>query len=347
MKTVLYIVKPDFVSSVIAKGYSDVLSHLGWKVLICNPPTKFHVEQLINNHNVELIFTSCKYGINQLPIKLINQKNIGVIIEVLPSNDYDLNIEGKYEVANLFEIECIEKINRSFLHTNITEELWPDYMQHWCQLNHIPYAGNIFEALSEDYRPQYDVCFVDDLPNEYEYAIPVLDRVEFLKFSTHTYGLSSDQSKFKNIYAKSVLCLNFHTKKQVKIQACINEKSFMIQLCGGIQLTDMPLASRYFGDHITTSKTITEFIHSMENIISGSHSHRFDNILRSVENASLNHTYFNRLSQIFDGLFMSNESSDCTREGFRLANFHIWEMEARLDNARKGKKHESFITQLV
>ena len=368
MKTVLYIVKPDKSSKFVAQGYSDVFEHLGWKVFVCNPSAKFATEKLIEDHEIDLILTSCKHGVQQLPVELINARGIKVSVEALPWNDNLLNIDGKYEISDSLDIDIIQRLKHCFVHTNIVETLWPDYMSHWIssgiQLKHLSYAGNIFTALSNDYRcAKFRIAFVGNLMHKQDlidsWLVPIFNRIKVLNFSTKIHGddiwnnLSidndgqlSDPKRLSHIYSRSFVCFNFHTKGQKEAQAYINERSFMLQLCGGIQLTDMPLASTYFGNNVFTAKTSTEFIQSMENIIV-KHTKNFDFLKRSVEQAAMNHTYFNRLSLMFDGLSMKNELEDCSREGLMLATMHTWRVQEGLDCAKRGKSYESFVRQIV
>ncbi len=365
MKSALYIVKPGIGSEIVAEGYANALKHLNCRVLISKPSTKLQVAEFIEDHNIDFIFTSCKYGIRQLPVDLINKRNIRVAVEALPWNGTGLNLSGKYEVSDPMDIETIRSLKCCFVHTNIVEELWPMYMGLWLyngiKLHHIPYAGDMFKALSDDYVIKYAASFVGNLSHKQgridSFIVPIFDRIRFLKLPICVYGDGFwdkinvnnngklfDINQVRKVYAKSLVCLNFHTPQQIESQACINQRSFDIQLYGSIQLTDSPLAKRYFGENVVDPGTSTKFIELLEAITSQPHK-RSKFVIDAVRNAVNNHTYLNRLSTIFSGLAMPNDL--CLSENERLGNLHMWNIESRLDFAEKGKKYESHIRGLV
>jgi hypothetical protein len=298
---------------------------------------------------------------------LINQRNIGVVIEALPLNNNNLSIGDRYEVSDPEDIKVIKNINLCIVHTNIVEDLWQNYMNNWLSnkilLHHIPYAGNILRSLPDNFDINNDICYIGNLFHKmeriYEFIVPLFNRISFLGLSSSIYGddlwnnisVSNngtiyDLDVFKNIYSKSLISLNIHSKNQVDFQACLNERSFSIQLCGGLQITDMTLANRYFDNNVLIGNTLTSFIHLMEKLINNRQC-RFDFLMKSIENSSYNHTYFNRLSNIFQWLSMGEEYELCEREGFKLANLHMWNMEIKLKCFKKGRRYESHISRLV
>lgn len=367
MKSVLYICKPDKESMMVAHGYRDALQHLGWKVLIYDPKTKAQTIQIIDQYDIKMIFTSCRYGMSQLPVDHINSKCIKVVIEALPCNDNDLYIDGRYHIADLFDIAVVNGLDHKLVHTVIEENLWDEYFSKLLdakiELCHIRYAGNIFCAIPKNFDAKHVVSFVGSLANKENrigsFIRPILDRLLFLNLGYNVVGdydfervgikSSGDfvhSKELCNIYTSSIICPNFHTTAQIDTQAYLNERSFSIQLCGGFQITDMRLASEVFSGHIVVADTAAKFVSFMEGFLKEP-TKRFDRIKESTDDVVTNHTYFNRLSQIFAGFFMGKETEDCIREGSRLANMRIWDIEPKLQAAQKGKRYESWLEQIV
>ncbi len=369
MKSILYMPKPDSGSQIVAQGYKDALEHLGYKVFVCNCPTKFHTQDLIEEQDISLIFTSCKYGIRQLPIDVINKRKIGVIVEALPWNSKELFVDGPYEVSDPCDIDTINKIDNKFVHTKIIQELWPAHMDCWTDnginLVHLPYAGNLMGATSRDFTAQFRACFVGNLSHKQErftsFILPILERLKFLSLSCRiygddiwkssgipNYGMLYDHKELSALYSQSMVCFNFHTEDQINAQAYLNERSFTIQLYGGKQITDMSLdlVGQYFGDCISIGDNVTQFIKQLEGIIKRPLK-RFLEIRDAINNAADNHTYFNRLCTIFDGLGMRDDLEKCCRIGLKLSSSYKWDMDAILSALSRGEKqYESTVKRI-
>lgn len=358
MKSILYMPKPDGGSQIVAQGYKNALECLGHRVFICNCPTKFHTQNLIEEQDISLIFTSCKYGIRQLPIDIINKRKIGVIVEALPWNSKELFVDGPYEVSDPCDIDTINKIDTKFVHTKIIQELWSEHMDFWIDnninLEYLPYAGDLMGATSRDFRTQFRACFVGNLSHKRDrftlFILPILERLRFLNLSCliygdttwksagiPNYGILYDHKKLSDLYSQSMVCFNFHTEDQISAQAYLNERSFTIQLYGGKQITDMVLSERCFEKCIAVGNNTTKFIEHLEGIINRP-LRRFLEIRDAINNASDNHTYFNRLCAIFEGLDMRDDLEECRRIGLKLSNAYKWEMDAILSALSRGEK---------
>ncbi len=358
MKSILYMPKPDSGSRIVAQGYKNALEHLGHRVFICNCPTKYHTQNLIEEQDISLIFTSCKYGIRQLPIDIINKRKIGVIVEALPWNSKELFVDGPYEVSDPCDIDTINQIDSKFVHTKIIEELWSEHMNCWIDnginLGHLPYAGDLMGATSRDFTAQFRSCFVGNLSHKQErfdtFILPILERLRFLNLSCRIYGDKTwgsvsipnhgvlyDHQKLSDLYSQSIICFNFHTEAQINAQAYINERSFTIQLYGGKQVTDMVLSRQYFEKCIDIGDNTTKFIQHLEGIIKRPLK-RFLEVRNAINNAADNHTYFNRLCTIFEGLDMRDDLAECCRVGLKLSSSYKWDMDAILSALSRGEK---------
>ena len=110
-KCALYIPRPGITSKIIQHGYVDALRYLGWKVYVGNPKTKLGCRKLIEEYGVQLIMTSSRYGIRQLPIQVINDNQVVVIVDVLPLNPASATTDGPYEFAHNDEQELKKGIS--------------------------------------------------------------------------------------------------------------------------------------------------------------------------------------------------------------------------------------------
>lgn len=362
-RSILFITDPKDKFNMVSTGYCDALRQLGWNTYINYAHTKSDIIKLIKEHNVKLIFTTCKYGTRQLPTEIINEYDVGVVVQALPCNDTDKYLYDFYRRSTGYEISGLLKINRLLVYTNLIKDIWPRYMETWLQndvdLIHIPFAGNILKALSTDCKATCHVTMVGKFSHKQErfddYLIPLFHRLKFLKTTYKIWGDNSWQehgiathgllfngyTQLPNIYAKSLVSINIHTKTEYEDQTCLNERSFAIQLCGGVQITDMAIAKKYFENFVHIGSTVNQFIMAVENCLKP--QNRCDYLLASVRHAAQNHTYHHRLADIFEKLGWQEDSKLCRQEIDRLSTLHIWEFEARLEAERQGILYEATV----
>lgn len=360
-KCALYIPRPGATSQMIQHGYVDALKHLGWKVFVGNPETKLCCGGWIKEHGIRLIMTSSRYGIRQLPIDIINEHRVVVLVDALPLNSTEAYIDGPYEFAHEDEPEVISEIDNSVVHTRLEPHMWSEYMSGWKRndLNviHLPLAGNIIKAMPPSCSVLTDVAMVANFShrqNIMKHLIdPLFKRIDLLGYSYQAFGdniwqlaglnyngpLIGDVRKLAHVYATAKVCPNVHTERQVSLQAYVNERSFMIPLCGGLQVSDNPVVSKYLGQHCEVASSTTDFINKVTGIIEDQ-SGRFDKISASVEHVSQNHTYFNRLVELFNAAGLSELSEKTKIEGQRVATKHCWGMDARLSAEERGVRYE-------
>ncbi|UCG02442.1 MAG: glycosyltransferase family 1 protein [Candidatus Heimdallarchaeota archaeon] len=364
-KTALYIPRPGTTSLMVQHGYVDALRELGWKVYVINPQNKLNCEKLIVEYGVNLIMTSSRYGIRQLPIDIINKNNVVVFVNILPLNSQRISIDNQYELAHIDEPNILKKINLLVTHTNIEPHLWDSYMDIWLKncinIQHIPWAGNLIKAVPFSYIPIVDVAMVANFGHRQDIMRqliePLFKRLDLLGYSYHAFGddiwhmaglkyngsLGTNIDKLADIYSTAIICPNVHTKKQIELQAFINERSFTILLCGGIQISDNLLAKKYFKEHCFVSTSTTNYIQQITAWLNNPQD-RFDRIRNSIEYIANYHTYFNRLINLFQQINMNNYSKLIEDYKHKLITRYCWEIDCRINASQRNivYEHETF-----
>lgn len=360
-KCVLYIPRPGWNYKMIQHGYVDALRYAGWKVYIGNPKSKLGCAKIIEDYNIKLIITHSRYGIRQLPVDIINKNNVTVFIEILPLNDSNLTIDGPYEFAHQDEPYLIDNIESFVAHTRLEPNLWNDYMSIWIRNNinilHLPAAGNIIKALPPTCSILTDVAMVANFRHRQnimkQLIEPLFKRIDLLGYSYQVFGddiwaraglnyngpLPNNVERLAHIYATARVCPNVHTDKQINLKSYINERSFMITLCGGVQVSDNPLASKYLGQYCVVSNTITTFMNNVIELIEDQ-SQKSDIIRSGVEYVANNHTYFNRLINLFETIGLDDKANEINNKAKRMAVRHCWEIDARLSAKERGISYE-------
>jgi hypothetical protein len=113
----------------------------------------------------------------------------------------------------------------------------------------------------------------------------------------------------------------------------------MIPLCGGIQVSDNPLAQKYLGQNCVIANTITDFINNVIRLIDNQPD-RFEKIKSSVNHVAHHHTYFNRLEDLFTMGGLHDCSTVAKTKGYKAAVKHCWGMDARLSAEERGIPYE-------
>ena len=159
---------------------------------------------------------------------------------------------------------------------------------------------------------------------------------------THNGPLVDDGKKMAHVYATAKVCPNVHTVGQVKSQICVNERTFMIPLCGGRQILDNPMAADYLGPHCEIANTTTDYINKVVDAVEDE-TPRHDKIKAAVEHVAHNHTYFNRLRALFLALDLKKFADEAKTEGQSAATRHCWGIDARLSAEERGVPYEQTI----
>lgn len=356
-KIALFIPRPGTTASVIRQGYIDTLRHLGWTVYCCDPKIKLECRKLIEENGVRLIMTSSRYGIRQLPIQIINDNHVTVMVDILPLNPTGAIIDEPYEVAHNDEPEIIKAIKSVVVHTHIESNLWPEYMCGWqnnnIDIRHLPMAGNLIRALPPTCDILTDVAMVANFSHRQDIMKrliePLFKRLDLLGYSYQVFGdniwqlaglnyngpLMDDVTRLAHIYATAKVCPNVHSGKVIQLQAYVNERSFMIPLCGGLQVTDNPLTSKYLEKYCSIAVSITDYMKKVIEAIE-SHDGCFDKIKAGVDHVANKHTYFQRLAELFHAVGLLEFAEETEIKGKGAATHHIWEMNARLSATERG-----------
>lgn len=360
-KCVLCIPRPGLTSTMVQQGYVDALRHLGWKVYVGDPKTKLCCRKWIEAYGIQLIMTHSRYGMRQLPIQVINENKIAIVVEALPLNSGNKSIDGPYEFAHEDEPCLIKEIDNSLVHTRMEENIWPEYMGGWgendVELLHLPVAGNMMKAMPLTCSYMTDVAMVANFGHRQgimkHLIAPLFQRLDLLGYSYQAFGdkiwqlaglnyngpLLGDIAKLSRVYSTAKVCPNVHTEQQVRIQACVNERSFMIPLCGGVQVSDNPMIAKYLGPHCDIAVSTTDFMSKVIAIVED-RSSRFDKIRESVKHVAYQHTYFNRLADLFHAMGLSGFGEEAETKGQRAAVRHCWEIDARLSAEERGVPYE-------
>ena len=361
-KIALCIPRPGETYQMVQQGYVDTLRHLGWKVYCGDPKTKLCCRQWIEEYGIKLIMTHSRYGIRQLPIEIINNNDVMVFIDTLPLNPTNATIDGPYEFAHDDEPDLIKEIEYTVVYTRLEPCTWSKYMCGWennhISFRHVPAAGNIIRALPSTCSILTDVAMVANFGHRQNIMKrligPLFKRLDLLGYSYQAFGdnfwqlagidhngpLTGDVNKLACIYATAKVCPNVHTEKQVVSQAYINERSFMITLCGGLQVSDNPLAAEYLvGEYCKIATSTTDFMNKVIDFVEDQ-SDRFDQIRAGVSHIAHSHTYFNRLSGMFHSLGLMNLRAEVEEKRQRIAKRHCWEIDTRLSAEERGIPYE-------
>lgn len=361
-KCALCIPRPGLTSEIIQQGYIDTLRYLGWKVYVGDPKTKLCCGEWIKKHGIQLIMTHSRYGMRQLPIKVINDNDVTVVVDILPLNPANATINGPYEFAHNDEPDLIKTIKNVVVYTNLEPHLWTTYMLGWSKgginIIHLPVAGNIIKALPPKCTILTDVAMVANFSHRQgvmrNLIDPLFKRLDLLGYSYQAFGdniwqlaglnyngpLVGDINKLSHVYATAKVCPNVHTEKQIGTQAYINERSFMIILCGGVQVSDNPITSQYLEQFCEIATSTTDFMNKVFGLVKND-SRNFDKIRAGVEHVSNNHTYFNRLAELFNAAGLLTFSDEAKIDGQRVAIRHCWEMNSRLNAEERGVPYET------
>ncbi len=356
-KIALYIPRPGATSLAIQRGYVDTLRHLGWTVYVCDPKTKIGCRRLIEKYGVNFIMTSSRYGMRQLPIQVINDNGISVIVEALPLNPDDKTVDGPYEFAHKDEADLVREIDKVVVHTRLESHLWSEYMCGWqddnVDVKHLMSAGNIIGSTPISCSILTDVAMVANFGHRQnimrQLIKPLFERLDLLGYSYQAFGdniwglaglncngpMECDPKTLSQVYSTAKVCPNVHTESQITLQSCVNERSFMIPLCGGLQVSDNPLIAKYLGDHCEVASSTTDFMNKIIGVVENEECLN-DRIKAGVEDVSSNHTYFNRLVYLFQELGLLEYAELVDKEGKRVAQRHCWAIDALLNAEERG-----------
>lgn len=322
-------------------GYVSSLEYLGYKVYAVDPGTKIVCDDLIRERKIDIIFTHSRYGIRQLPIDTINKNNIRVIICMLPCNINNNAIDNKYEYTPQDELQIIKSIDQYVMWTYI-ESYGHGSLMNLCppgELKVVPLAGNIFKAEPNSHYTLKDVSLYDYSTDD-KILSAITSHCDLLNLDYQLFGseqlrrvsnkyhgkLSEIENAVASINATSRININLHDSKP----AFLSDQTFMIPMCGGLQIINSETAKKYLGCRVhETTKDIIDAMISKEDST--------EYILRQADIASRKHSYLNRLADLFAYVGLTIDGIEEKIE--RIATRHLWQIEASIRNRRIYESH--------
>ena len=329
----------------VANGYADAFDRIGWDHMVASPKTRLQMIQLLHRHEIKMIFTLCKYGTRQLPIDIINQRKIKVVVQALLFNARNETFGGTSECVDPSDPYTLSEIESKIIHTNIEPGtgLWDRYFHRWFEMDmplaHIPLAGNLVRGLPRSVEKTHDIACVGNFGHKADvlggWVMPMLARLPSARTSFHGDSAWNHAGRVdvrplrhgyhftRDIYGSAKVSVNLHSREQRDLRALVNERTFTIPLCGGFQVTDNPVASKYLGDHVVVANNPTEFIVAVETAVAKPPMwHR-----TAASIVAHKETYFNRLASIFGTFRMTEDQSRCQSVGQELALNHVNTLE--------------------
>lgn len=340
--------------SMVAQGYTDALRYLGWAVIVRRARWKQEVSRIIRDHDIRLIFTCCKYGLSQLPIDTINERNIGVAVRSLMFNPQGQSLGGTTECVDESDPDIVASIAHRLVYTDASPEAMR-YFNMWWELDQpiltIPNAGNILRSCPESMAMHHDVTMVMNLAHRQDviptHLDPMLHRLRGrFRFNCHGDSIWSrvgvsvspliDGHKYvASQYGQSAVCPNLHTVPQREHRLSLNDRAYAISLAGGNQVCDNLLAKEVFDGLVECDSTPSGFVQAVERSLLRP-SERFAKTMDTVSLVSERHTYFNRLIQFFDAFGMADMVENTRRAIVRVKDRHLEEIGQRIRYAQQG-----------
>jgi hypothetical protein len=344
----LFILNDNVTTNVASRGYANALRAVGWKVFAYQPVCKADIVSIIEQLDVSIIFVSCVCGLRNLPIDLINKRSICVIIEALPFNNDGFCLDNRFGCATYDDVSVAGMINRKIVHTSAEPHVWGKYFHRWFDqdipLMQLPMAGDSLISTPQDLSPTHGVSIIANMSHRMdilrEWILPLLMRISG-RLNTVIHGDNTWNTigingvvpftgNPANIYSRSNVCVNLHTTDQAKEGAVLNGRTFASAICGGLPIINTSLGAKYFGNMIPVVSDVTAFIQFVEAI--GSRPEVRLGIIKSlVTHTATQHSYFNRLVDIFNVLGQKSIVDEINRIGLQAATKHLWKVESLLE----------------
>lgn len=326
----------------VSEGYKDSLANCGFKVHIYDPKCKLECARFIKEHNIDCIFTTSKFGTKQLPIELINERDIWVVIYTLPCNSENLGYCGRYRYTSVREIELIEQIKNRYLWTQIPKRLHKKYFD-LCedQIHQVDFAGNIFNARPQTYAVSHTIAYVGQFINNTErlhkFFLPMMERMKYLGVQAKTWsdiridspniinnGILSNKKELPDIYAGALVCPNIHHTDELGVS--LNQEYYQINICGGWQISDNDFVNNIIDGWVLRACELSTFIGAIDHPIKNNRHKDPEHRMKQIEIFATNHNYLMRLAQIFSEIDsdLSIMFDDKSKE---VAEKHCWEMK--------------------
>lgn len=325
-KSVLYIMAPMVDKSYEADGYLNALKELGWSTFQYHPQTKAEIRDLIVNHNLCLIFAPSKYGVRQLPIDTINEYGVCVVIKPLLFIQDDTDLYRLKEIKSLLIESCIDPY--------VTEE----YLPKWCDAGLEPLqilpAVDLKSSMPESLNKTLDIAVVTGYADKEltNWVNTIVDRATVNCFTVEVIDLMKiDLPDIINVIGRAKIVCNIHDQTHRLRLKTINQLDLLSMLCGGPLVTNNLAVSQIFKDDVVFVKTITQLINHLEYTLRNC-VWPTENSLRVSTLIAHQHSYFNRLMQIFHCFGWLKYIEPLETAAGRLSIQHGWEMQARSES---------------
>lgn len=323
-KAVLYMITPMIDKSHEADGYLGAIKQIGWNTFRYHPQTKAEIRNLIINHNLCLIFAPSKYGVRQLPIETINEYGVGVVVKPL------LFIKDDTDLCRLKEIENL--LIRSPIDPSIVDKYLPKWCEAGLKPEHILPAIDLKSSMPESLNKTLDMAvFYSHMDKELSRWVKTIkDRAIINNCTIEIVDLTKiGLQEIVNIIGKTKIICNLYS--QASRLKSPNQYDFLSILCGSSLITNSSIVSEILQDSVVFVETITQIVNHFEQAFPN-YEHPTEELLRISTFIGHQHSYLNRLMQIFQHFKCQEDIGQSEQVLSRLVIQHAWAMQARLES---------------
>jgi len=354
------LIVPGIESESVRLGYVDAFEALGYKVYVYEPKHKLSFIDIVNRYSIGFVMISSG-SLSILDIDTINKNNISVFVDILPLNDNRKTLYGARDLADDCEPSIVRQIDSCVCHTHVAKHLWSEYFNGWInsqiQPLYVPLAGNIIRAQPRTCSIMTDFVLVSDFSRKKtvvnKLLKQLLDRFDILGYECQIFGdntlddlglfnngfINPSDQRLPSVYASSKVSINVHEEEETSNCICVNDMSFFIPLCGGLQLSDNPMIADHLGPNVVYGRSIKEFIDKALDMVQNQQN-RSDKILEASDFVARNHTYFNRIAVLFGSIGLQQESEGIELFGDRSATKHCWSLQTLMEAEERGVLYE-------
>lgn len=309
-----------------ADGYLNALTQIGWNTLKYHAQTKAEIRNLIVNNNLSLIFTSSKYGVRQLPIDTINEYGVGVVIKPLLFIQDDTDLYRLKEIKNLL------------IESSIDPSVAEEYLPKWCNAGLKPTqilpAVDLKSSMPESLNKTLDIAVVTGYPDKEltSWVKTIADRAAVNRFTVEIVDLmKTDFPSVINVIGRAKIVCNIHDQTHRLRLKIINQFDLLSMLCGSSLVTNSLAVSKIFKDDVVFVETITQVVNHLEQMLAN-YERPTEELLRISTFVAHQHSYFNRLMQIFHCFGWLEYIESLETASVRLSIQHAWKIQARLES---------------
>ncbi len=309
-----------------ADGYLNALKELGWNTFRYHAQTKTEIRNLIINHNLCLIFAPSKYGVRQLPIDTINEHGVCVVIKPLLFTQDDTDLQRLKEIKNLLVESSIDP--------SVTEE----YLPKWCDAGLEPLqilpAVDLKPAMPESLNKTLDIAVVTGYADKEltRWTKTVVDRAVINNFTVEIIDIMKiDLSDIVNLIGRTKIICNLHDQTHRLHLKTINRFDLLPMLYGSSFVTNNLTVSKIFQDNVVFVETIKRLINHLEHTLRN-YNRPTENLLQTSAIIAHQHSYFNRLMQIFHYFGWLEYIDSLETISGRFSIQHVWGMQARSES---------------